>query len=153
MLKPPFDRDGILAVMRAFCDATEILPADIVITAGAACVLHGLRPTTNDVDIFVPPERVGPLWRRLDTVRKPVALGVTVAVWRGVVEAMTDGLFDHNPSILVDGFRVLDPPSLLRQYEALNRPKDQEILEKLRGLQLEVKQAIEHFDRVFHHPV
>jgi len=108
--------------------AIHALPADTpyMLTAGAALYVWGLRKTYSDIDIIVP---------RLSIEHSSMMIGEqeieggNLPSWRTIRGFDVDGAWSDRRYL--DGVCVMSLPDLLRFKVALNRPKDQEDIQRL----------------------
>ena len=49
-------KEQIISARQQFCEEQDIPAEMLLVAAGAACVLYGVRSYTSDVDVDVPPE-------------------------------------------------------------------------------------------------
>lgn len=120
-------------------ELTGIPCEEFGIGAGGAMLFYGLRDKTNDVDVTVPHEVFETLYGRFKvTIFKSVMDGLPhEKISIGNVDIHTSADTEdylHPEYIMVDGFKVETPQSILAHKERMGRPKDQADIIKLRGV-------------------
>jgi hypothetical protein len=117
------NRQQFIAEYLKACKVLGLPPRQVVVSAGGACLMYGLREETDDLDVDVPEA----FWDKLVKAgheplkfHKPfpgelIQYDEKLALhhWEGVATRM------------VDGVCVYAPIALLEQKLKLNRPKDQ----------------------------
>lgn len=107
---------------------------EMVVGAGSAMALHGLRDLTHDIDVSVPSKVFDELHAEhgrpaLTELRPGVHLftipGTVIDVHR------SDGLVDGAAKMKGVNAKVQTPDALLTFYKKMNRPKDQPWIKKL----------------------
>lgn len=111
------------------CEELGLYPDQLVVSAGGACVMHGLRDETTDLDVHIPR---GTLYTRIRTnarlegkaIRQMSRPGQpTEAIQYN--EWLSIACIDYSvTTTVIDGVVVYDTRSLLIQKLKLNRPKD-----------------------------
>lgn len=103
-------------------------PSELVLSAGSAMVMHGLRETTADADVTC----TQAIWDLAATNerfhRHVTGYGniCTLHLHAGDVDLHAGDPNIPNPTTtVIDGITVYDLPTLLRQKQLLNRSKDQ----------------------------
>lgn len=108
----------------------KITPNQFVLGAGGACLMHGLRTETDDMDMGL----YVPLYEHIKNSGKydsHAFNGTTVVEWSASIDLhpLTDGA-----TVIIDGVCCYSAERLLEQKLSLNRPKDQEDIRKLKIL-------------------
>jgi hypothetical protein len=113
------NRETIVREVNSFYAKHGISADDGVVGYGAAAVLHGIRPTTNDIDIDVHPSEFDYVASLEGTTKGKCLTGEFVAV--GKVDCHVE---EHESDVeLIDGIWVVGKRTLLRQYRWLfNHP-------------------------------
>ena len=114
----------------AFLEKEGLIYAQVILSAGGAMVMHGLRKTTNDLDIEVPPEHFDKL---LNSGKYPIHKfdDVTVIEYSDEIEVHSNLTFKD--VINLDNVMCYSTLSILTQKLELNREKDQNDIKILRG--------------------
>ena len=115
---------------KTFLHRHGLKPEEVVVGAGGAMLVHGLRKETADIDADISPE----LFRSFDGVY-PVNPGKS---WQRNCSELLLDLHDNRgiqgPTIIIDGVCVDTLESILAFKRQLNRNKDQAdiaVLEKI----------------------
>lgn len=118
----------IVAAYHAFLAHMGFDNSQVVVSAGAACVLYGIRKETEDIDVEI---WDAPRFHKLANAGWPVKHYTEDGVAKFSVETKW-GVSVHqgqHPPVstirLVSGVLCLTPEALLQQKRKLNRPKDQ----------------------------
>jgi hypothetical protein len=116
----------------SFLVTNKLKPEQLILGAGGACLMHGLRETTEDLDLIL--TDVVMLDEFLHSGRYPVNCYGTIhehVQWNGVVSL-------HRPAKVethfIQGICCYTPKQILIQKQILNRQKDQEDIVKLKAL-------------------
>jgi hypothetical protein len=123
------NRTELIERYNATVQAFELDPSQVALSAGGACVMHGLREETEDLDIHIPRSlynriRNGAV-KRGKIVRLPVRPGQPSEMLQ-YHEWLSIAPLDHAfTTTMIIGVCVYDVRSLLIQKLQLNRPKDQ----------------------------
>jgi hypothetical protein len=128
------DIDGIKNYYHQYLLFTGSRAEDVVLGAGAACVIHGVRDFTSDLDVMLPD---APYLEYLNQdVRLPLHLcnGTLVISWDEYIDLHPSVDIDYDDVVFVDGVCVLSPDAVLRQKLQMNRPKDQTDIVRLKEL-------------------
>lgn len=107
-----------------------LYPDQLVVSAGGACVMHGLREETADLDVHIPR---GTLYTGLRTRARLEGKVIRYMARPGQPteaiqynEWLSIACIDYSiTTTVIDGVVVYDTRSLLIQKLKLNRPKDQ----------------------------
>jgi hypothetical protein len=128
------DADGIKNYYHQYLLFTSSRAEDVVLTAGAACVLHGVREFTSDLDVSVPRDTY--LGYLNAEIRLPLHLcnDTVVISWDEYIDLYPSVDIDWDDVVFVDGVCVLSPDAVLRQKLQMNRPKDQTDIVRLKEL-------------------
>lgn len=107
----------------------------MVVGAGAAMLLHGLRDSTDDIDVNVPMPLFKTMHKKagsppLTHLRPGVALFTIPGTRLDVHSGLSQEKGLPMPGV---NARVMTHQELLAFYTRLNRPKDQQWITKLRG--------------------
>ena len=120
--------DSIRRAVAAFLHAYD-MPEDtpVMLVAGGALYLHGLRETYTDIDLVVPglPVEHGEVVFKGQEVE-----GGNMPSWRTIPNF--DALKAWRNRVQIEGLGVMDLASNLEFKLALNRPKDQADIVNLR---------------------
>lgn len=116
------NRFEILARYATLVQELGARPCDVVVGAGAALVLFGIREDTSDLDVSIHEE----LFRELGETRPRHFFGKDEVVeWGEGIDLHS--FSEHPPTVFVDGVCCLAPAALLRFKERLaempERPK------------------------------
>jgi hypothetical protein len=112
------DRIAIVEAVKAFCEANNVSIDDIVVGYGAAAVMHGIRHTTNDIDVDVHESEFEAI-QKLDGIMGKGLTGEFVSI--GDIDFHVE---EHTDFVLIDGIWVVGARTLLRQYRWLfNHPE------------------------------
>jgi hypothetical protein len=124
------NRSELIERYKLVCKTLELHPSQVVLSAGGACIMHGLRNETSDLDVHIPR---GSLYTGIRTrarlqgkaIRHPVRPGQPTEMIQ-YYEWLSIAPIDHAfTTTEIDGVFVYDARSLLIQKLQLNRPKDQ----------------------------
>lgn len=118
------DRDAVVRRYKQLLVEMGLEAKDVVLNAGAALVLMGMRKTTNDLDVSVPVD-----FFDKQRVRKGTLNGLTgpVVAWDGMVDMYP--LPSHfTRSHVVDylGIWIYSPKELIKQKRKLAKHKDRD---------------------------
>jgi len=122
-------KEMTVAVMKetiaAFMSAHSLTGVPIV-GAGSAMWLHGLRPNTRDIDLYLPTmDRF-----HMESVHNGIEVDAHNS-WE-LVEGLSERVVERSKTI--EGLQVMGVRELLETYQALNRPKDQDSISLLAAL-------------------
>lgn len=112
------------------CEELELYPDQLVVSAGGACVIHGLREETSDLDVHIPR---GTLYTSIRTRARLEGKVIRYMARPGQPteaiqynEWLSIACIDYSiTTTVIDGVVVYDTRSLLIQKLKLNRAKDQ----------------------------
>lgn len=109
-----------------------INPADMLVGAGGACVLYGVREQTQDIDADVPDALFDKLLKTNKYKLSYFQMGsvsVEVLEYNEVIDLHRRSAYTQ--SSVVEGVHCYSVQQVLQQKLRLNRPKDQEDIVKL----------------------
>lgn len=108
----------------------------VVVGAGAALMLLGLRDKINDIDVAIPENDFDRISKKhkvvIYEVKETTGIRKTKVIPNilGNIDIHIEKDFEN--TILLDGIRIYSVPRLLKQKELMNREKDQEDIKKLK---------------------
>jgi hypothetical protein len=119
-------RQDIIREYLKAVDELGIKPQDMVVGAGGACVLHGVREQTEDIDTDVPEEL---FYKLLDSGKYKwyyFTSGTSKVIVLEYNQVIDIHRLEHGiQSTMVDGVNCYSVEQVLKQKQALNRLKDQ----------------------------
>ena len=126
------DKNLVVYHYQLFLRIHGLCSANVVVTAGAAMVMQGLRDATEDIDVVI--DNVA-LFERLACIflRKEYAPG-QYSVEVGRVSVHLEGLVPRPEQVVdVHGVCCLNVREILAQKQRMNRPKDQKDIAALQA--------------------
>lgn len=127
--------------VRNFMHNYRILTNELIVVGGGAALHHGLRDSTEDIDVSLETRRFDNLYRKHNL---SLLMLDPVGLMDSVITTKFEGLDLHRvrklkPKMTMDlggGYRcgVLSLEELLEFRTKLNRPKDQEEISQLKEL-------------------
>lgn len=129
------DKSMLKLAYNAFLDEFGLVPSDVLVGAGGALIMHGLRATTQDIDVEVDKGIFNSFvsfdeFSESEFVRPD---GTSVRVLTHPEHPLVDvHIRGDASSCIVNGVCVYTPLACLEFKEMLNRPKDQEDIIKLK---------------------
>lgn len=155
-MKPPLFRQDIVDLIHRAAEETLIYATEFTVGAGAACVMHGIRETTKDVDVSLP----FPLYAALKSEnRYQEFINDSHPSYVPFIEVIprvdVHGVKKPPSVVLIDGVTCLSLEALLEQKLMLNREKDQDDIAVLKQRVLESKSEVHqlYVDGKFNIPV
>lgn len=130
----PLIKEDIIRMVKQLAKLTELSLDSIVVGAGAACVLHGIRTTCNDIDVSTTLAKYNQL--KYDGFVEKEIKGKAESTHLLKISNFID-MHVNVPGIRVcniDGITCYDARTLLDQKLFLNRDKDQNDIIKLTSL-------------------
>lgn len=138
------NRSELIDRYKLVCKTLELDAELVVVSAGGACVMHGLRDETADLDIHIPR---GSLYNGIRNrarmngceiryMTRPGQPTESIQYYSWLSIAPLDRNFSTEE---IDGVHVYDLRSLLLQKLSLNRPKDQKDIRVLMNTYLETE--------------
>jgi hypothetical protein len=126
------NKDQIVEALNEFRLSYDVSLSEIQVVAGSALVLHGLRESASDIDLFVTPETCKRLlesdrFKKSDSRLGPESL-------RLVDEVLDIGELSYPCVVLDNGYSVQTLESLLKLKLEMNREKDQVDIERLKSV-------------------
>lgn len=113
----------------------DINPADVLVGAGGACVLYGVREQTEDIDADVPDELFDKLLKtnkyRLSYFQMG-SVAVEVLEYNSVIDLHRRSAATQTS--VVEGVHCYSVQQVLQQKLRLNRPKDQADITALKAI-------------------
>ena len=124
-------RDELIKYYNNFLKFERLTNQDVVVGAGGAMLMLGLRTSTEDIDTGVPES----IFHRIVIKHK---LPTKVIPSNQHVVAKYDAVIDIHkrfgePTCIVDGVCIWTPQFILAFKQKMNRPKDQEDIQKLKA--------------------
>lgn len=124
------NKEQVVAALNKFQNDYQIPQENILVFAGSALVLHGLRDFCSDIDLGLPTEEC----HRLEKLEGFTKTTPRVAGFLRMEIGDLDMGNNTYPAQWVGGFRVQTLESLLQLKLEMNRPKDQEDIKKLQAV-------------------
>lgn len=129
------DKPALKAAYNAFLNEFGLVPKDVLVGAGGALLMYGLRTTTQDIDVEVEEGIFNSFVSFKEfsesEFTRPDGTGVRVLTHpeHPLVDVHVRG---DASSCVIEGVCVYTPLACLEFKEMLNRPKDQEDIFKLK---------------------
>jgi hypothetical protein len=109
-----------------FLKKHHLIPSEVILVAGSACVLHGVRESADDIDVQVTPEVYAKLKEHgvvIESTLDGCGLGQRLVI------GDFDIMVSNYPSTLVDGVGVMTLIALKEMkkvlFQRLSREKDE----------------------------
>lgn len=120
------DKKMLVSNYNAFLKREKLEPTEVIVGAGGALLMHGLRKETNDIDVGVT-KKVFDTFNHL-----PSHLFGTTLVLE--CQDLLIDIHEHDDmsGVLIDGVYVYTLERLLKFKLKLNRPKDQKDIKALK---------------------
>ena len=115
------DKNRLMAGYFRCCNLIDLSPEDVVLGAGGACVMFGIRSETADIDVDIPADVFVNL-KASGKYNVRSCMGVMVlevAPHMEVHERISLG-----DVVVIDGVTCYDPVEVLRFKQHMNRSKD-----------------------------
>lgn len=133
-----FTRLTLIAAYKQFLKTHHMQANMIVVGAGSACVMHGIRVQTQDIDVQGPPAFFKKMRDSGDYEVKSFAntydvkkTDQSVEFENGISLHLGAEIADPLTTTMIDGVCCYSLDHLLEQKMALNRPKDQDDIKAL----------------------
>jgi hypothetical protein len=114
----------------------NIDPKNVIVSAGGACVLYGIREETSDIDVSIPRDFFNTLLqsKKYKTyIFKSINFEtIEVIEYNEYIDLHAER--EKLNTTFVEGVCCLSVQNLLEEKKRLNRPKDQDDIKKLKAL-------------------
>lgn len=135
------NKNDIVKHYNQFLKDNHIKAKDFIISAGGACVMHGIRNETNDMDMAVPEELFNKLLKSgkykthtftgwFSDLRTSIEYNEYIDLHIGDIVVKKE----NQDIVFIDGVCCYSAETLLKQKIKMNRPKDQEDIIKLKEI-------------------
>lgn len=136
------NKRDILKDYNLFLNKFNLKPEEFVLSSGGACVMHGVREETNDMDMAVSPEFFNSLLKLhkygthtfkgwFDEPQLSLEYNERIDLHRGDLSTST--------TVMIEGVCCYSLDTLLRQKSKMNRNKDQSDIARLKELIEKIK--------------
>lgn len=120
----------------AFLKRFGLKPEQVIVGAGGACMVYGLRELINDIDVAVPPGIFTVLVRRFG--EKTIDVYETTGMRKARIVTVGDidvhVLEEDCQFTVIDNIGVYTLEQLLKQKKLMNREKDQKDIQAIEQL-------------------